>query len=155
MLTSACWNHFRKYKIVLTSYVIFQQLNGTGIWNPYAQNIRIHLFWSQYNGCWWPVDARSQGMSNHAISQSDPEVFWFHYQKILLSKSHQIPSLGMEGWGISHKVTLKWMHREIIPTGLSGLRFHAPLHIFPPPPGPAGSPSHTTGGEGARWWHLM
>ena len=29
-------------------------------------------------------------------------------------------------------------HREITPTGLSGPRFHAPLHIFHPPPDPAG-----------------
>ena len=36
-------------------------------------------------------------------------------------------------------------HREITPTGLSGPRFHAPLHIFSPPPGPAGVPSRTTG----------
>ena len=27
-----------------------------------------------------------------------------------------------------------WNHREITRTGLSGPRFHAPLHIFPPPP---------------------
>ena len=25
-------------------------------------------------------------------------------------------------------------HREITPTAISGPRFHAPLHIFPPPP---------------------
>ena len=29
-------------------------------------------------------------------------------------------------------------HREITPTAISEPRFHAPLHIFPPPPGPAG-----------------
>ena len=37
----------------------------------------------------------------------------------------------------------KWLfkmhvHREITLTAISGPRFHAPLHIFPPPPGPAG-----------------
>ena len=36
-------------------------------------------------------------------------------------------------------------HREITMTGLCAPRFHAPLHIFPPPP--AGSPSHCTGGK--------
>ena len=39
-------------------------------------------------------------------------------------------------------------HREITPRGLSRPCFHASLHIFPPPPGPAGSPSRTTGGGG-------
>ena len=38
-------------------------------------------------------------------------------------------------------------HREITPTAISGPRFHAPLHIFPPPPGPAGGPSHTWRGR--------
>ena len=36
-------------------------------------------------------------------------------------------------------------HREITPSGLYRPRFHAPLHIFPPPPGPAGGPSPTRG----------
>ena len=36
-------------------------------------------------------------------------------------------------------------HREITPTGLCGPRFHAPLHIFPLPPGPAGSVAHHRG----------
>ena len=39
--------------------------------------------------------------------------------------------------------------------GLSRPCFHATLHICPPPPGPAGYPSRTTGGGGARWRHLM
>ena len=43
------------------------------------------------------------------------------------------------------------LHTEITPAGLSGQRFHAPLHIFPPTPGL----SCTTGGGGARWRHLM
>ena len=30
--------------------------------------------------------------------------------------------------------------------GLSGPRFHAPLHIFPPPPGSVGGLPRTTGG---------
>ena len=47
------------------------------------------------------------------------------------------------------------IHREMTPTSLSGPRFHASLHIFPPPPGPAGSPSRTPGGGGTRWRHLM
>ena len=33
--------------------------------------------------------------------------------------------------------------------------FHAPLHIFPPPPGPAGGLSRTWRGGGVRWRHLM
>ena len=47
------------------------------------------------------------------------------------------------------------IHREITPTGISGPPFHAPLHIFPPPPGPAGGPSRTWRGGGARWRHVM
>ena len=45
-------------------------------------------------------------------------------------------------WLVDHQIT---SHREITPTGLCGPRFHAPLHIFPPPPGPAGGPSRNTG----------
>ena len=47
------------------------------------------------------------------------------------------------------------LHWEITPTAISGPRFHAPLHIFPPPPGPAGGPSRTWRGGSARWLHLM
>ena len=46
-------------------------------------------------------------------------------------------------------------HREIILTAISGPSFHVPLHIFPPPPGPAGGPSRTWRGGSARWRHLM
>ena len=46
-------------------------------------------------------------------------------------------------------------HREITPTAIAGPRFHAPLHIFPPPPDPAGGPSRTWRGGSARWRHLM
>ena len=33
------------------------------------------------------------------------------------------------------------LHKEITRTGLSGPQFHAPLHNFTPPPGPAAGPS--------------
>ena len=49
-------------------------------------------------------------------------------------------------------------HREITPTELSGPRFHAPLHNFTPPPGPAGGLSRTTGADCSgrtRWRYLM
>ena len=39
-------------------------------------------------------------------------------------------------------------HREITPTAISGPRFHVPLHIFPPHPGPAGV-RRAPEGEGA------
>ena len=46
-------------------------------------------------------------------------------------------------------------HKETTRTAISGPRFHAPLHISPPPPGPAGGPPRTWRGGGARWRHLM
>ena len=59
----------------------------------------------------------------------------------------------------NHCFTTRWksriFHREITPTAISGPRFHAPLHISPPLPGPAGGPSRTWRRGSARWRHLM
>ena len=46
-------------------------------------------------------------------------------------------------------------HREIIPTGLSEPRFHAPLHNFTPTPGPAGGGSVAHHWPRLQWAHSL
>ena len=53
-----------------------------------------------------------------------------------------------DGWNMNdlgYQGDMHVSHREITPTGLSGPRFHVPLHNFTPTPGPAGGPVCTTG----------
>ena len=95
-------------------------------------------------------------------------------KKITEARNPKRSSKFVRGYGVLHYMLRNLMsiarpppsapsHREITPTGLSVPRFHAPLHIFSPPPGPAGGPSRATwgggggggGGGGARWRHLM
>ena len=47
------------------------------------------------------------------------------------------------------------LHREITRTGLSGPQFHAALHNFTPPPGPAAGPSAAGALVGGIWCNFV
>ena len=58
------------------------------------------------------------------------------------------------GTPVTQICDLSRIHREITPTVLSGLRFHAPLHNFTPPL-VRHAPLAPTAASSARWRHLM
>ena len=105
-------------------------------------------------------------------------LFICHHKLWPTSMSHPLPSLnsclGLAGGKHYQKISILRLvqnfalpgclpyiffsiaiHRKIIPMAISGPRFHAPLHISPPPPGPAGGPLRTWRGGSARWRQLM
>ena len=55
---------------------------------------------SQYHGCWWPDDARSQGISSHDIDQI--------FQNIPLSVPERLPHI------YSHNLVLRYdIHKAL------------------------------------------
>ena len=69
-LTLEVWWYLRKYKIFFTFPIILQHLNGTRpqVVDPLlVEGKNLFIQQSQYHGCWWPGDSRSQGISNHSI----------------------------------------------------------------------------------------
>ena len=63
-------------KHVFIFYVIPPCWYDKGSWNPSYGKTRTDLFLhGQYHGCWWPGDARSQGISNNDIQYVKPNKF--------------------------------------------------------------------------------
>ena len=60
-------NNFDETYTLYLHFLIFQQWDGTGSWNPCSCKARTFLSCGQFYGCWWPGDARSQGISSHGI----------------------------------------------------------------------------------------
>ena len=64
------WNMLKEYKhIYIRHYSTFDMTQVVEILPPLRQQ---H---SQYHGCWWPGNARSQGISNHDIDEVEPDYF--------------------------------------------------------------------------------
>ena len=70
-----CWNYFTKHrKCICTFIIISQRIDGTGSWIFFLVEDKDPLILhSQYHCCWWPGNARSQGISNHGIDLFLPE----------------------------------------------------------------------------------
>ena len=79
-------------------------------------------------------------------------------RRLNCNHGYKAPSHCCDLWSvvIQDSVVINWYsgcHREITPTGLSGPRFHAPLHNFTPTPAWPSGASDCSGS--ARWRHLM
>ena len=113
------------------------------VWNNYLVSIGVCI-------CLW----------NLFLEVSLPIFVWWYCRGVFHLVVHGVwngvwSNVSLVCIGCLVRVLVCAYHREITPTAISGPRFHAPLHIFPPPPGPAGGPSRTWRGESARWRHLM
>ena len=66
-------------KIQMHLFIIYQDWDGTDSSNTF-------LFHGQYQGCWWPGDSRSQGISSNDIDLAVPEYSSWWIMKILPTK---------------------------------------------------------------------
>ena len=63
-----CWIFPRKYKYMFAFFIFFWTLKYCQLlkFAP-KEDKNICAACGQYQGCWWPGDAKSQGISNHDI----------------------------------------------------------------------------------------
>ena len=66
-LTFTCLIFQKKHTYLFT--FLHTDWCDTSSWNPSSCITHLH---SQYHGCWWPGDARIQGISNHDIDLIKP-----------------------------------------------------------------------------------
>ena len=76
----------RDQKHIFTFYVIHPYWHDTGSWNLPSNKARTYLFCSivqsQNHGCWYPGNAKSQGVSNHDIYCVEPNLFGPHTLRV-------------------------------------------------------------------------
>ena len=75
----SCTNIFHR-RSLCTFYSITWNWNYAGLWYPLCEKQGLLILHGQYHSCWWLVDARSQAISNHAISLVIPEHILVQHQ---------------------------------------------------------------------------
>ena len=60
--------HFRKHQNIFEFSIIPQPWDGAGSWKSLpVEDKDLFILYIKYHGCWWPGNARSQGISSNDI----------------------------------------------------------------------------------------